>query len=384
MPQLYTLNSQRILSGTLHMPRAGAWHGDFELDAQERLTGAANVDFDGLRFTGTVVRGDVVAGRGAARIVGGRGGLSKDVPALSYRNVQARMVIADLLSAVGEELASSSDEVLLSAQLDHWTRPQGAAGSALSKVVDTIGGVWRVLADGTVWVGAESYPEQSVAHQPLDPDPLQGAFAMAPVSPSLRPGVTFEGTRVSRVEHQIDGGKLRTIYWAEEERPDGTPALRDRVKDQLSRFIRWVMRDVTYHKLYPSQVQRQDASGLLDLLPDDESIRGTGTSGVQIRHGLPGCTVKVRPGARVLLGFENGDPRRPYAALWEEGDIISVSLGFGGSRPVARIGDTVSVFFPPTIPVSGTLSGAPFSGVLTITTAAPGIIDGSGNPKVLA
>lgn len=154
-------------------------------------------------------------------------------------------------------------------------------------------------------------------------------------------------------------------------------------QESLAKFIRWVMRDVRYLGTYACTVQGQTGS-LLDVLPDDPDMAGRGLSGVPIRHGLPGCTVQVRTGARVLLAFENGDPTKPYVALWAEGDITSVSVGYGGTKPVARIGDTVSVFFPALIPFSGTVGGVPASGVLTITQACPGIIDGSGNPKFLA
>jgi hypothetical protein len=155
-------------------------------------------------------------------------------------------------------------------------------------------------------------------------------------------------------------------------------------RESLAKFIRWVMRDTKYAGTYACTVQGQTGQ-LLDLLPDDPTIAGKGLSGISIRHGLPGCSVTVRTGARVLLAFENRDPTKPYAALWSEGDITSVSVGYGGTKPVARIGDTVSVFFPPAITFAGFINvTTPISGTMVITTAAPGIIDGSGNPKFLA
>jgi hypothetical protein len=144
----------------------------------------------------------------------------------------------------------------------------------------------------------------------------------------------------------------------------------------LARFIRWVMRDVTYHRVYPCTVQSQAPDGTLDLTPDDDTIRGEGLSGVPIRHGVPGLRVNVRQGARVLLAFEAGDPSRRYAALWSEDPTVVESVSFGGgTAPVARLGDTVDVFFPPQIPVTGLLSGQPFTGLLTITTSGVGIIN---------
>lgn len=153
-------------------------------------------------------------------------------------------------------------------------------------------------------------------------------------------------------------------------------------REALASFIRWVMRDTRYHALYAATVEGQAADDTLDLRPDDESIRGQGLSGVPIRHGLPGVRVRVGAGARVKLGFENGDPAKPYAALWEPGAIESLEFD-GGTRQVARVGDPVTVFFPPTLTVTGTLLGGAFAGVITITSPGVGIID-SGAARVKA
>lgn len=151
----------------------------------------------------------------------------------------------------------------------------------------------------------------------------------------------------------------------------------------LEAFIRWVMRDTLYLASYPSEVQGQADDGLLELLPDDERVRGTGLSRVPIRHGLPGVTVRVPVGARVLLAFEGGDPRRPIATLWEEVSIESISFD-GGEAPIARVGDSVACFWPPGALLAATVAGVvPLTGVVTFTSSAPGIIRG-GAEKVRA
>jgi hypothetical protein len=150
----------------------------------------------------------------------------------------------------------------------------------------------------------------------------------------------------------------------------------------LTRFIRWVMRDTRYHKQYPCTVESQDAAGLLDLTPDDAAMRGDGLGKVAIRHGLPGVTVKVKQGARLLLGFEAGDPRRPYASLWEPGAIEEISID-GGTKPVCREGDSGTCFWPPSVPVVGTTPAGPFAGTMTITSPAPAIFT-SGAPRFKA
>jgi hypothetical protein len=99
-----------------------------------------------------------------------------------------------------------------------------------------------------------------------------------------------------------------------------------------------VGRKLDYHALYPCSVATQAADGTLDLIPDDARIKGSGTSGIKLRHGLPGFVATVPAGARVLMGFEAGDPKRPYAMAWDAGSVTSVTFD-GGSEDVARTND---------------------------------------------
>ena len=142
------------------------------------------------------------------------------------------------------------------------------------------------------------------------------------------------------------------------------------------------MRDTIYHGSYVATVERQHDNDTVDLTPEDERVRGTGLSNVPIRHGMPGVRVRVQVGAKVMLEFASGDPKQPFATFWESGAIESLSFD-GGDRPIARVGDIVTVFWPPSVPVVGTIGVLPFTGTMTITTPAVGIID-SGAPRVRA
>lgn len=82
--------------------------------------------------------------------------------------------------------------------------------------------------------------------------------------------------------------------------------------------------------LYPARVVSQGADGRLDLVPEDARIAPC--SGVPLRYGAPGLTATVPGGGRVLLGYEHGDPGRPYAALWEAGEVTALSVNGGTSR----------------------------------------------------
>jgi hypothetical protein len=59
------------------------------------------------------------------------------------------------------------------------------------------------------------------------------------------------------------------------------------------------------------------AGQAVDVRMDDPRIPGM--SGIALQPGLPGATVEVFAGARVLVAWENGDPAKPVALLWDQG-----------------------------------------------------------------
>lgn len=126
--------------------------------------------------------------------------------------------------------------------------------------------------------------------------------------------------------------------------------------DALETIIARVMRRVDYHALYPARVLTQHADGSLDLVPD--STRVPSCQRVPMRT-LRGLSVEVAAGARVLLGYEAGDPSAPVALLWEPGDATVVRINGGDSR-VARDGEAVvySGTFATWLTAVGTATGA--------------------------
>lgn len=166
-------------------------------------------------------------------------------------------------------------------------------------------------------------------------------------------------------------------------------------------MVRWVKRDVAYHRMYPARVETFNVSdGTVDVTVSDESFAGLGLQRVPIRPGLPNTRIEPDQGATCLLGFEGGDPRRPYVAAWSE-LTPGKSLLDGGSRKVARMGDPIQVEFPPVVTVTGVAGGSvvnPNPPPLTlpvpngpllqgVATIPPGLTTGNvatGNPKIKA
>lgn len=113
---------------------------------------------------------------------------------------------------------------------------------------------------------------------------------------------------------------------------------RSRILEGLSRLVAALTRRVDHLALYPCTVVAQRADGTLDLRAEDARIGSPASIPYRTLRGL---SVSVPAGARVLLGFEGGDPARPYAALWELGDATVIKVN-GGDVKVARDGDDVS------------------------------------------
>lgn len=83
--------------------------------------------------------------------------------------------------------------------------------------------------------------------------------------------------------------------------------------------------------LYPSTVQVCAADGsTCDVRPLDARLPGL--KNVPVRVSPPGSVAVVQQGAIVLLGWEGGDPARPYCApVWYSGATVT-KLKFTGNE----------------------------------------------------
>jgi len=114
------------------------------------------------------------------------------------------------------------------------------------------------------------------------------------------------------------------------------------VHERAKRALRLLTRpeELDYALLYPSTVLKDHGDMHLDLRPDHAALPDLVR--VPLRLFLPGAYVKVRAGGRVLLGFEEADPTRPVAYLWEAGAVAVVEVRTAGGRRV-RLDDEAGV-----------------------------------------
>lgn len=308
-----TLNGEPVLDLDLHLPLNGAWSAEVQVASDTELAAGDVVSLvlPGLTLTARVVRAGIASERLRARLTGGDVDWSAVQDTKHYKSTSADAVVTD----VGVTL-----DAALGVDFPFWTRSPGTTGATVQAVAQYLGFNWRVNPDGTVRMKAEAPEAVDVADLvEVARDPARGLVEVAPETANILPGTLVGADSVGDVLYRVDDqGQFRVRYYTE---------ARSRIRHALERIIRWVMRDTLFLGLYASEVTRQAADGTLDLMPDDVRLRSQGLQSVPIRHGLPGVTVKVPAGERVLLGFDAGDPSKPYAALWHEGQATKITFG---------------------------------------------------------
>jgi hypothetical protein len=86
-----------------------------------------------------------------------------------------------------------------------------------------------------------------------------------------------------------------------------------------------------YARMYRAKVVAQsDDADTVDVRPDDPSLPDM--ANIPLRHGVPGLRVSVAMGSYVLVGWDDGRPDHPFAALWTAGvEALKISI------PAARL-----------------------------------------------
>lgn len=326
-----TLAGLPVIAASITMPLLGAWHADAHLDASTAPTGRVTLDVDGVQFVGSVFRSGVQAGRVHVRMVGGGGGLQRTLPGRFYVGLTARQPLLDALSEAGETLAATAEAAPLAFALGRWERQEGPAAHALTALARVVGATWRMLRDGTVWLGTDTWPTATVEHVLLDEDWTNGVITVAPTTVALLPGVTFRDRRIAEVVHSVSAAGVRT-----EARLASAGALLQSILERAP-----ISGPQRYLGVYGCRVLAQSGDRC-DVIPDDARLRGVGgLSSVPIRHGLPGVTINVPDGTRALLEFESGDPSRPIVRGFDDAaDFTLVSIG--GADFVALAGLVLS------------------------------------------
>lgn len=208
----------------VHMPQRRAWWAWVDLDTATAPSGQVTIACDGgISLTGTVKQpSGVFLDSTRARVVGGAGGLEGMTSPAAYENAQLRDPLNAILGAAGETLSSSVSTSITSVLLSKWTITATyvahaidelcyAASAALGQTI-----LWRVLNDGTVWLGAEAWTTQKMPDgaDVLEQYPAEGRYVIGATTPFLLPGVNLDGVgNVAGVDHWVAPDRVRADAW---------------------------------------------------------------------------------------------------------------------------------------------------------------------------
>lgn len=219
---MLSINNTPVLSAAITMPRVGVWMADVEIDADTAPTGTVTLSSDaGPSWRGTVIDGAVSLGTWRGRLVGGAGGLRRDLPALAYQNPNLGDVLADALRESGETLSPAASS-LASTRTALWHRIAGPAARTVAAVAATQTWPWRVLDDGSVWMGVETFDAADVADiDVLGVDTIEQRYQLGGEVFALRPGTTQllrtaegdVGVQLDTVLLRVDGETVTAVAW---------------------------------------------------------------------------------------------------------------------------------------------------------------------------
>lgn len=199
------------------MPLVGTWQAKVDSEAAALSGTVVLDDGEGQTFTGRVRRSGVITDRNRALIVGGRGKIGDgafELDSKNFRAVNLKVVATEILSQAGETLSTTSQAPLLAQHLDFWTVAADTPGAALLALLEPFRAAWRMLSDGTVWLGIDTYPEAPEQDRlELEPYADAALVCLAVDAFALRPGVTLDSRKVVQVEHRFTEEGRRTDYW---------------------------------------------------------------------------------------------------------------------------------------------------------------------------
>jgi hypothetical protein len=332
---LITANGQGAIDTRQVATRIGAWHFDLLVDQPDALTGQVRIIIDtddqaagivaGQVFIGTAVRSGSFVDTAHVRVVAGAGGLGTSATPRHYNGVSVAVVLGDLLAAAGETLSATADQAVLSTGLDAWTTTAAPIGTLIGLLLAAAapGASWRMLPDGTLWVGTDTFPDagvDSLLYQIREDAAEQGTMRILVDAPIPLVGTTFEGRKVSATEAhagQLGEGVTMTVWFED----PAVPALADRLSDDLDAIAQQAAARtdrVDYSRTYPATIIQQ-SGGTVDVQPDQVGGRDllADMAGIPLLLGLPGASSDGAQGGKVRIGWLGGDPSKPYAVSFD-------------------------------------------------------------------
>jgi hypothetical protein len=297
-----------------------------------------------------------------AVITGGRTEHSKRLSAAMYDyQLPVAIVLQGILSEQGEQGSTTIDTALLRRTLARYNKVAGTLGQQLDQLADALGVVWRILLDGSVWLGVDAYATAGPFEHVLSAEwrPGSSRLLIEPDTVGLLPGQSYSGpqgytgaafaVRVSDIKYCLGPEKTTAIAWALDARADG--------ESGISQPLRAIIREETaqsrYHKPHAGKVLLQRPDGTLDVKLDDPDFADL--TSVQVRVPVAGAKLTVPRDARCIVEFEEGDENLAVVTSYAVGNAQYAVALKGGRVDVGTIqfiavanGVLTGTYIPPT------------------------------------
>lgn len=340
-----TLNGNPVIRGDLKEPHQGAITAELDLDADTAPAGQVRLLILGQMFAMSVVAdpadptlklsGDS-GGFQRCLLVAGAGGLQKQLAA--DERAQGA-IVGDLLriflDGTGEQLATDIDPILFGQALTQWSWTAGTVESALSALCEYLGVVWRIRADGKVWIGKpaaapRSQPDYIITD--ITPETGQASWALNDVS--VRPDDQIEGLTVRQIIYSWEGNEFRAVVTFAPGPVNGLFFL----------MGKWLARmNINYFRLAGGRMAGQTGN-TVQFQPDSSQISPLRKTG--LRFGFPDSDVQGLTGGRGVVGWEGASPIGPIATCFGPGPVApgqlnKIRVGLSSVGPPAGTEPTI-------------------------------------------
>lgn len=341
-----TLDGNRVVKATIHLPAWGVWWAEVSLDEDVTLTGDVTLVVADATFVGAVVSGGVYAGRSMYRICGGKGKWGTEVSSRSYANdagVKHATLLSDAALACGETIDTATLPTTRT-KGGHYVRENGPASCVLNDIAPH---GWYVGEDGVTRIGSRATSAWDSTASRMNLDLVRGYVEVASDEiATLVPGVTVDGIVAVDVHHTLDGSKIRTQIWG------AAPLVASSRGAELWREIFETLHPWRYSAKWEYRVVTLGGYRA-DLQPTIVSSGMPDLRAVRVKPGLAGSKCLPALGSLVLVDFINADPSRPIITSFDDADApgflpttstidASTEVQVGGSTGLASLAKAAS------------------------------------------
>lgn len=327
---LAQVNGHRALRAEVRIPLVGSWNADVLLDEGVEITGPVTLTIAGLSLVGTAYRGGAYKGSAGFRIVAGGDGWRKKLEPRAYRSeagVRLSTILTDVARESGETIVVANDRVVGQA----FVRQAGPA-SRVFGLLGEASSAWYVDAAGVTQTTARPVSTVRSRFEVLHVVAELGRAVIATEKPEdIVPGRRIDvglpaPIDIASVFHHVEPDRLTTTV----------SRLGALELDGFTRAVREALPCLDYQALYEYEVVEQHGDKL-DVRPIDKRFGFPVVLRAVMLPGLAGSTPKLKTRARVLVGWVNGDPTRPFVSHYE------ATSGAGGTpdEVAVQAGDIV-------------------------------------------